>query len=96
MTRPHIWWDEEERFARRAAAVFVCIVVLAVLIPAGLGVVTGDQTLLLGALQILAVGVGAVVAWVAIAVPVMLMLVAMVATLSPSMPIQVDVASPTS
>jgi len=78
MKRPNIWWDEEERFAKRAAAAFPWYVIVPALLAAGVGLVTADQTLLLGALVIVAVGVGSVVLWVATAVPIMFIFVAIV------------------
>ena len=81
MKRPNIWWDEDERFAKRAAAAFPWYVIVPALLAAGLGVVTGDRTLLMGALAIVAVGVGSVVLWVATAVPIMFIFVAMVTVL---------------
>lgn len=78
MNHPNIWWDEEERFAKRVAAAFPWYVIVPAVLAASLGVATGDQTLLLGALVIVAVGVGSVVLWVVTAVPVMLVFVSMV------------------
>ena len=40
MKRPNILWDEEERFARRAARAFPWLILVPALIAAGFGVVT--------------------------------------------------------
>ena len=81
MKGPQVFWDEQERFARRTAAVFPSFVVGAALVAAGVGVVTGDETCSRGALLILAVGVGSVVLWVVAAVPMMLILIGTISVL---------------
>ena len=69
---PHVWWDEQQAFGDTAARTWVRLLLILVAALFVFGVLTLQPVLVSGVGLVLAAGLGMVVLWLVVAVPIML------------------------
>jgi hypothetical protein len=75
---PHVWWDEQQAFGDAAARTFVRLLLMVAAALSVIGLLTLQPVLVLDAGLMVAAGLGMVVLWLLVAVPIMLGFMAIV------------------
>ncbi len=75
---PHVWWDEQQAFGDVAARTFVRLFLIVAAALSVFGLLTLQPILVLDAGLVLAAGLGMVLLWLVVAVPIMLGFMAIV------------------